>query len=129
MRDGMMTDRTRVWLATLLLLLAATADAQPAFQELLYDLQSPREATRVKAARAIALSGYPDAASALVPLLADRADAVQLEAIDALVGLALASAPEQTQPTPSNESEAASPGVSSRQVRLPYCRAPGRRNC
>jgi HEAT repeat protein len=93
MRDGMMTDRTRVWLATLLLLLAATADAQPAFQELLYDLQSPREATRVKAARAIALSGYPEAASALVPLLADRADAVQLEAIDALVGLALASAP------------------------------------
>ena len=93
MRDGMMTDRTRVWLAILLLLVAATADAQPAFQELLYDLQSPREATRVKAARAIALSGYPDAASALVPLLVDRADAVQLEAIDALVGLALASAP------------------------------------
>ena len=73
MRDGMMTDRARVWLATLLLLVAASADAQPAFQELLYDLQSPREATRVKAARAIALSGYPDAASALVPLLADRA--------------------------------------------------------
>ena len=93
MRDGMMTDRARVWLATLLLLVAASADAQPAFQELLYDLQSPREATRVKAARAIALSGYPDAASALVPLLADRAKAVQLEAIDALVGLALASAP------------------------------------
>jgi HEAT repeat protein len=89
-----MTDRTRMGLATLLLLVAASAGAQPAFQELLYDLQSPREATRVKAARAIAASGYPDAASALVPLLADRADAVQLEAIDALVGMALASAPE-----------------------------------
>jgi HEAT repeat protein len=93
MRGGMMTDGSRVWVTTVLLLVAVSADAQPAFQELLYDLQSPREATRVKAARAIALSGYPDAASALVPLLADRADAVQLEAIDALVGIALASAP------------------------------------
>jgi HEAT repeat protein len=89
----MMTDRARVFLAMLLVLIGTAAGAQPAFQELLYDLQSPREATRVKAARAIAVSGYPDAASALVPLLADRADAVQLEAIDALVGIALASRP------------------------------------
>jgi HEAT repeat protein len=93
MRDGMMTSAARVWLATLLLLVATAARAQPAFQELLYDLQSPRDATRVKAARAIATSGYPEAASALVPLLADRAAAVQLAAIDALVGMALASAP------------------------------------
>jgi HEAT repeat protein len=89
----MMTDWARVRLAMLLLLLATAARAQPAFQELLYDLQSPREATRIKAARAIAVSGYPDAASALVPLLADRAEAVQLAAIDALVGIALASGP------------------------------------
>jgi HEAT repeat protein len=82
-----------VWLPTLVVLAATAAGAQPAFQELLYDLQSPREATRVKAVRAIAASGYPDVASALMPLLADSADAVQLAAIDALVGTALVSAP------------------------------------
>ena len=129
MRGGMMTDGARVWVTTLLLLVAVSADAQPAFQELLYDLQSPRESTRVKAARAIALSGYPDAASALVPLLADRADAVQLEAIDALVGIALASAPGANAANTFNPSEGASHGASSRQVRLPYCPAPGRPNC
>ena len=88
-----MTDQARMGLATLLLLVATVARAQPAFQELLYNLQSPHEATRVKAVRAIAASGYPDVASALVPLLTDRADPVQLEAIDAVVGTALVSAP------------------------------------
>ena len=47
----------------------------------------------MKAVRALSTSGYPDVSSALLPLLADPANAVQLEVIDALLGIALAPAP------------------------------------
>ena len=88
------TRPRRVYLALLVTGWAATAlSAQPAFQHLLEDLQSPREGTRAKAVRALTTSGYPDVVSVLMQLLADPADAVQLEAIDGLVSVALAPAP------------------------------------
>ena len=73
-------------------LAAAPATAQPAFQQLLEDLRSEREGTRAKAVRALMTSGYPDVASALMPLLADPSDQMQLEVIDGLVSLAIAPA-------------------------------------
>jgi HEAT repeat protein len=83
-----------VLLAALLVsLVAGPSAAQPAFQQLLEDLQSPREGTRAKAVRALTTSGYPDVASTLMPLLGDSANEVQLEVIDGLVSLAIAPAP------------------------------------
>jgi HEAT repeat protein len=64
------------------------------FQQLLDDLRSPREGTRVSAVRTLSTSGYPETASALLPLLADPASAVQLETLDALISLALAPPPD-----------------------------------
>jgi HEAT repeat protein len=89
-----MTDTRRLSAAALMVVTACgVAFAQAGFHELLADLQSSREATRVKAVRALSTSGYPDVSSALLPLLADPANTVQLEVIDALLGIALAPAP------------------------------------
>jgi HEAT repeat protein len=68
--------------------------AQPVFQQMLADLRSPHEGTRAQAVRALSSSGYPDVAPALMPLLADPAERVQLETIDAFLSLGLAPAPD-----------------------------------
>jgi HEAT repeat protein len=72
----------------------AGAGAQPVFQQMLADLRSSNERTRAQAVRALSTSGYPDVAPALMPLLADPAERVQLETIDAFLSLGLAPAPD-----------------------------------
>jgi HEAT repeat protein len=90
-----MIDTRRLWTTALLLAVvgATIASAQPAFQHLLEDLQSNSEGTRANAVRSLTTSGYPDAASAITPLLADPANSVQLEVINGLLTIALAPAP------------------------------------
>jgi HEAT repeat protein len=72
----------------------AGAGAQPVFQQMLADLRSSNERTRAQAVRALSTSGYPEVAPALMPLLADPAERVQLDTIDAFLSLGLAPAPD-----------------------------------
>jgi HEAT repeat protein len=78
--------------------LVATVLAQPALQDVLQELHSSKEGSRARAARALVTSGYPEAPSELVALLADPADSVQLAAIDGLVAVALSPAPNPATP-------------------------------
>ncbi len=102
MRDDTMIDSRRVVQTALLLVGVATAvvSAQPAFQDLLDDLHSPKDGTRQKAVRAMVHAGYPEAPSVISPLIADRSNSVQLAAIDALLELALAPVPATSRATP-----------------------------
>jgi len=97
-----MIDSRRVVQTALLLITVATAvvSAQPTFQALLADLHSPKDGTRLKAVRGLVRAGYPDAPSAIAPLIADRSNSVQLATIDALLELALAPVPAASRATP-----------------------------
>jgi len=99
MRDGTMTEMRRAALVLLVTCMwgaaaPLAAGAQPVFQQMLADLRSSNERTRAQAVRALSTSGYPDVAPALMPLLADPAERVQLETIDAFLSLGLAPAPD-----------------------------------
>jgi HEAT repeat protein len=81
----------------LALLVGATAWpalAQSPFDPILADLRSPRSGTRVRALRTLTQSGYPQVVSAMAPLVLDSDNTVQLEAIDALLTVCLAPAPD-----------------------------------
>jgi HEAT repeat protein len=81
----------------LALVLAATASpstAQTPFDPIIADLRSPKEGTRIKALRTLTQSGYPQVLSAMAPSVLDSSNVVQLEAIDALLTVCLAPAPD-----------------------------------
>lgn len=65
------------------------ASAQVSFTEVVQQLKSPDVRTRLEAMRALREGGYPEASVPLAALLTDPEDEVQLEAIDAEVGLFL----------------------------------------
>lgn len=87
---------TGVRAGVLTLLVATVASpcaAQSPFDPILADMRSPKEGTRIKGLRTLMLSGYPEVLSAMAPLVLDASNAVQLEAIDALLTVCLAPAP------------------------------------
>jgi HEAT repeat protein len=79
---------------------AASSAAQTPFDPILTDLRSSRESTRIKALRTLTQSGYPQVLSAMAPVVLDPADTVQLEAIDALLTVCLAPAPDPRRARP-----------------------------
>jgi HEAT repeat protein len=68
--------------------------AQTPFDPILADLKSPKAGTRIKALRTLMQSGYPQVLPAMAPLVLDSSNDVQLEAIDALLTVCLAPAPD-----------------------------------
>jgi HEAT repeat protein len=70
------------------------AAQQSPFDPILADLRSPRAGTRVRALRTLTQSGYPQVLAAMAPLALDSDNTVQLEAIDALLTVCLAPAPD-----------------------------------
>ncbi|HEY7289320.1 MAG TPA: hypothetical protein VH583_05735 [Vicinamibacterales bacterium] len=63
--------------------------AQVGFDQAIADLSSPDAAVRLKTAQHLRTAAYPEAAVPLTPLLADKQDAVQLEAIGAELNIFL----------------------------------------
>jgi HEAT repeat protein len=97
------TVRALVVTAAAIVALAASSsplDAQAAIDALETDLQSERDSTRARAVRGIGESGHPDALRMLAPALLDPSARVQLEAIDAVVGIVLAPAPDRKEARP-----------------------------
>jgi HEAT repeat protein len=84
-------------LALALLAHAWPSAAQTPFDPILADLRSPKAGTRIKALRTLMQSGYPQVLSAMAPLVLDSSNEVQLEAIDALLTVCLAPAPDPKQ--------------------------------
>jgi HEAT repeat protein len=76
------------------------AEAQAAIDALQADLRSDRSTTRARAVRALGESGHPDAMRLVVPALLDPVDRVQLEAIDAVLGIVLAPTPTAKEARP-----------------------------
>lgn len=60
--------------------------AQPAFETVVLDLRNSDPAVRVKALRALADGGYPEAIGPMSRLLVDPIDDIQLETIERLLG-------------------------------------------
>jgi len=90
----------RAGLAAILVAFSVIASAQEPFEAMLADLRSPREGTRIKALRTLVHSGYPQALSAMAPLVLDSTNDVQLEAIDSLLTACLAPAPNPKRAAP-----------------------------
>jgi len=74
--------------------LAVPASAAAQSDRISADLQSRRESTRISAVRALGGSADPDAPGLLAPAILDLSNAVQLEAIDAVMTMVLAPPPD-----------------------------------
>ncbi|HEY2149829.1 MAG TPA: HEAT repeat domain-containing protein [Vicinamibacterales bacterium] len=72
------------------ILVASASPAQIPFDQALAELTSPDEGTRLHAAQLLREAAFEEAALPLVPLIADRRDAVQFEAIAAELNIFLA---------------------------------------
>lgn len=66
--------------------LVAVVSAQRPYEDVIRDLRSADQATRVSAMRALATASYPESMAPIAALLTDPVDDVQLEAIDTLLG-------------------------------------------
>jgi HEAT repeat protein len=88
------------YLAILLLLASAPAPAQTTIDLLRDQLRSPRTGRRIEAIRTLEGSGAPDVLSMLAPLVNDPEREVQLVAIDGLLTVCLAPAPNPRRASP-----------------------------